>query len=646
MRFRIYVAVSLAGCLALPLCLRAQFQEPTKEELQMTSDPKAPGAAAVYLYREEKTDDNLHYHSYYERIKVLTEKGKEAATIRIPYEHGVFHVTDIQGRTIHPDGTVVPLTAKPSDLMDVKTKDQQYNSMVFTLPSVEEGSILEYRLQIRYDDKWISSPYWEVQRKYFVHKAHYFFEPSRFADNLLYAYNLPEGAKLIKDSTGRFSYDAIDVPAVADEPWMPPLNSIIYRIEFYYENFHDGQQFWTEEGKNWAKTAEHFSTPGKAIKEAVAGLVAPGDTDEVKARKLYDAVQKLDNTDFTREKSASERKQEKIKQIKNAEDVWVQKSGSSDDMALLYVALARAAGLDAVPMEVVDRNRAIFDSSFLQLRQLDDYIAVVKIGGKDVFLDPGQKMCTFGILHWKHTLAGGLRPAPKGAILAVTPGNTYVQNQVQRVADLTLAPDGSVTGILRFVMGGQEALRWRQTAIRNDDDEVKKRFNEWVRGQVPDGVQVDFDHFLALGDYNSNLIGNMKVSGNLGTATGKRVFLPGQFFESHGKHPFVAEDKREIAVDVHYPERLADDVTYRLPDGFSVESSPQKATIPWPSNAQLIVASKADKNTVEIGRALAYNFTLLEAKDYASLHDFYQKVAASDQQPVVLLRAPAKATGN
>ena len=58
----------------------------------MTSDPKAPGADAVYLYREEKTDDNLHYHSYYVRIKVLTEKGKELATVRIPYERRSFKV--------------------------------------------------------------------------------------------------------------------------------------------------------------------------------------------------------------------------------------------------------------------------------------------------------------------------------------------------------------------------------------------------------------------------------------------------------------------------------------------------------------------------------------------------------------------------
>ncbi len=109
------------------------------------------------------------------RIKVLTEKGKDLATVHIPYERRSFKVTDIQGRTIHPDGTVIPLTTKASDLTDIKTKDFQVNTKVFTLPNVEVGSILEYRLQLRYDDDTVSSPTWEVQQPYFVHKAHYQF---------------------------------------------------------------------------------------------------------------------------------------------------------------------------------------------------------------------------------------------------------------------------------------------------------------------------------------------------------------------------------------------------------------------------------------------------------------------------------------
>ncbi len=346
---------------------------------------------------------------------------------------------------------------------------------------------------------------------------------------------------------------------------------------------------------------------------------------------------KLENTDFTRQKSSEEeRKKEKIKEIKKAEDVWVQKSGGSDELALLYVAMApeQAAGsAGGSHAGGQSRSRAIFDPDYLRLSQLDDYIAVLTLNGKELYLDPGQKMCPFGLLHWKHTYASGLRAAGKGATMASTPGNTYMQNSVQRVADLTVGPDGSGSGTMRIVMNGQEALNWRQTAIRDDEDEVKKRFNEKMRDIVPDGMQADFDHFLALDDYNSNLVAVLKVSGQLGSATGKRFFLPGMFFESHAKHPFVASDHREIPIDVHYPERLVDDVTYHLPEGFAVESAPQGATIPWASSAQLRVVSKTDKDSVEIARSLAYNFTLLEEKDYNQLRGLrIRKVATADQQ--------------
>ncbi len=108
------MALLLLLTLFFPVFARAQFQPPTDAELKMTSDPKAPGAAAVYLYREETTDDILHFHSYYERIKVLAEKGKEFwPRSASPYEPGQFKVTGIKGRTIHPDGTIVPLTTRP-----------------------------------------------------------------------------------------------------------------------------------------------------------------------------------------------------------------------------------------------------------------------------------------------------------------------------------------------------------------------------------------------------------------------------------------------------------------------------------------------------------------------------------------------------
>jgi hypothetical protein len=641
---------ALFGAALTPLALFGQFHEPSKEELQMTSDPKAPGADAVYLYREETTDDTLHYHSYYEKIKVLTEKGKETATIRIPYEKRSFKVSDIRGRTIHSDGTVIPLSASPSDLVDVKTKNVQVNTMVFTLPNVEVGSILEYSLQLRYEDDIVSSPTWDIQQSYFVHKAHYLFKPSRSAgitnsrgDNLnklMWPTRADKDSKVVYDALrGIYTFDISDVPAIPNDDWMPPLNSINWRVEFYYTQYTGGGEFWQNEGKRWAKDTDRFSNPGKSIQQAVGEIVAPSDTEEQKARKIYETVMKLENTRFTREKSDAERKNEKLKAIKNADDVWNQKSGTDDDITLLFVAMARAAGLKVYPMQVVARNRAIFDPKYLSLSQLDDYIAIVDIAGKEVFLDPGQKMCPFGLLHWKHSLAGGIRMAPIGPAYATTPPGNFKQTTVQRIADLTLDSDKNITGDVRFVMTGQEALHWRQIALKNDEEEIRKQFRESVSADIPDGLEAEFDHFLGLNDPNTNLIASFKVTGNMCTATGKRFFMPGFFFESRGTYPFVSQDKRSIPVDVLYSKMVTDHAIYHLPQGLAAESTPQPHDATWPDRALIKVASAAKSDTLTVERVFAYNFTILDPADYTGLHDFYQKVATADQQQIVLTTA-------
>jgi hypothetical protein len=199
-----------------------------------------------------------------------------------------------------------------------------------------------------------------------------------------------------------------------------------------------------------------------------------------------------------------------------------------------------------------------------------------------------------------------------------------------------------VAGRIQYILQGQEALRWRQIAVENDEDEVKKKFNEWLQESLPEGVQGDFDHFLSLDDYNVNLVAIAKVSGNLGAITGKRFFLPGLFFESKGKLPFV-EEKREIPVDVHYPLMVQDDVTYDVPAGFGFESGPRSSGVNWPEHAVLSIATTNTANQVQVVRKLIYGYTILGPNEYGALRDFYQKVAEADHQQLILTRSAAPA---
>ena len=657
--------VLFVAAISPPLVL-AQFQQPTDEELKMTSDPKAPGAAAVYLNISEIADDPLHYRSTYERIKVLTEKGKELATVEIPYLKGNWRVSDIKGRTIHADGTVSPLNVKPEDLLSVKSGEWEVKRVVFTLPSVEVGSILEYKYELHSDDNYFTPPFWRIQRPSFVHSAHYQFRPfkafmpqgtpgtdtvmfledgrGRVINALTWWYRLPQGATVKTSVNGFYSLDVSDVPPIPDEEWMPPLQSFSYKVDFYYMPSSNVGEFWMNEAKFWSKDVDKFAESSKAIKAAVDGIVAPSDNELDKAKKLYAAVQALDNTDYSRKKSESEMKELKIKVAKHAEDTWQQKSGSSEDIAMLYLAMLRAAGLTAFARKVVDRDKGVFDPSNMRLSQLDSTLVVLNTGGQQILLDPGEKMCPFATVSWRHSDTKGLGQSAQGPVITSTQVQQYKDNATSRTGDVTMDAHGAITGSFTIIMTGQEALRWRHEALRTDSTELKKEFDRELERIVPEGVEAHIDHFLALDQPDANLLALVRVTGSLGAATAKRIMLPGFFFDTRAHQPFVNEEKREVPVDMHYGDTVSSSVTYHLPEGLTVEGAPQDANISWSGHAMYVVKTKTMPGQIAIASSLAKAFDEVKPEEYQDLRGFYQKVAAAEQQQIVLTNVPP-ATG-
>src|ERR1700750_1639453 len=153
---RILSALALSAAALAPLTALAQtkFVEPTHDELTMTALPGYPGVAAVILNKEQIYYDDRHFSSTYERVKILTDDGKKYANVELPYivTNGNLSndtigneksLENIQGRTIHPDGTIIPFTGKPYLKVMEKGQDMKVQERVFTLPDVEVGSIIE-----------------------------------------------------------------------------------------------------------------------------------------------------------------------------------------------------------------------------------------------------------------------------------------------------------------------------------------------------------------------------------------------------------------------------------------------------------------------------------------------------------------------
>jgi hypothetical protein len=481
-----------------------------------------------------------------------------------------------------------------------------------------------------------------------VHKAHYHFQPTNTAHTiihtdawgheeatagLLYISHVPPGVS-VRNQVDGYDLTLDNISALPDEDYLPPFQSFSYRVIFYYSPWRTSEDFWKTEGKYWSKDVDRFANPSAKMHEAVQQIVAPGDNDEQKLQKIYAAVMKLENTNFTREHTTTENKAEGLR-VKNADDIWEQKRGSDDAITRLFIALCRAAGFKAYAMIVVDRDRNVLQQSYLDWSQLNDEVAIVEVGGKEIFFDPGQRYCEYGKLQWKHTWASGLRQTGKGTDFATTPGINYKESRTERYATLKLGPDGKVSGFITFTMNGTEALRWRQAALRSDQDEVKKDFEDELQATMPPGVQVKTNHFIGLDEPSSKLMVQVDVSGSLGTATGKRIFLPAVFFEA-GAKPLFAKSKRENVVDLRYPYTVIDQLTLELPAGMSVESVPEPASIPFSTFAAYGAKFVAKGNVYGYGRQMMLGVPFFKAEAYSDLRGFFQKTSAEDQSQVVL----------
>lgn len=702
MRFHALVrcGILLAGA-ALPVFAHGQFQQPTREELEMRSDPKAPGAAAVYLYREEREDDPHHFRSVYARIKVLTEAGKELGTVHVVYAKrlvfnasgnnssrmgsgvanhwevpdmnhagedrpsdpdsfvGHVEVSAIEGRVIHSDGTIVPLTGSPSDLLKVSQVGEHFNEMVFTLPDVQVGSIIEYRYQVRYD-RMQSAPDWQIQQPYFVHKARYLFIPAEqfstsrtmggagVSNSALIGSNgevmtdiravaiLPPGRVLAADALNQYSLELTDIPAIPQEPFAPPLASQIYRVSFYYIFTPDEREFWQKQMSWWTRDVNHYIEPTPLLKTTVTETCSASDGPLDKAKKLYSLVQKIENVDIGTTSSSG------LIPRGSVDLVLQDKRGTTKEVTLLYLALARIAGLQARPERIATRDHGMFNSHFLSADQLDGIVIGLNIDGKEIVIDPGVKTAPFQTLYWAHAGAAGVAMNPSGKVeTVITPFQEGKDNTVVRVGILNVTPEGGVTGNLRVGFTGQQAIQLRQLGLVRGADAVRNELDHMLASQVPPGVAARVDRLANLDDPNKQLVALVTVSGSFASRTGSRLILPRLFFETRESNPYPPVDSRVLPVNIPYPSQDMEQITYSLPAGFGLEGKPEDAVMKWEENVAYQLKSKIEANSVTTARVLARGFTMLDAKEYNPLRDFFQKVVTADRQQLVLTAGQA-----
>jgi hypothetical protein len=630
----------------------------TDQDIQFKEVPGNPGAPAVRLYYAHYVDDNTRSEFVYERIKILNDKGRQYADIQIPtlVEAGIFvTISDLKARTIHPDGSIVEFTGKPFEKTMYKGQGNKIAVQAFTMPEISVGSIVEYKYRYLFQSSWyspvilFSTDEWVMQNDLFTVKEHLYFKPyeggtyQSSSRPMFYwdgaqisrvAFNLKESPK---NRGNEVELELHNVPAFEPEGFMPPENNYKPSVVFFYARKGMGstEKEWLDIGKTRYELLEQYLQKDKGVKEAAVQAIG-GVTDPAqKLRKLYARAQQVRNLTYERERTMEERKKENIQKNLGVSDVLSHGYGSAQEITLLFVALARAAGFDASVVQVSDRKSRFFAKDWTSLRQLDGMIAAVSLNGNDVYLEPGARFCPYGLLRWNHTATEGLKLDKKGGVFVKAPPGGYELSVTRRFAHTTVTQDGALKGTITIELLGEEALEHRLDAIDRDDAGKKRGLEDEVKEWLPTGAILNMAEAHGWEEPDVPLKASFTVEvPSCASMAGKLLLVPSGLFQSRGGQTFT-HAQRKYPVYFPYAFTETDYVSINVPAGFALENVPEKQDERL-KYARYQNMTQFNGTEMVTQRMLAFNGIYFDLDKYQELKGFFSKVKTGDEQQAVL----------
>jgi hypothetical protein len=644
--------------LALP-AFPAEWRPINPQDLALKQSKTDPNADAEALFRDVRIENaiigsNQNVYVNYLRFKIFTDRGREKySDVKIGYP-GKAHISDVAGRTIHPDGTIIDLKKDAIfDKVEEKTSGFKSKVISFALPSVEPGSIIEYRwTENKGEISESYTPYipLDVQSDYPVDEVSFHLKPffSNYAA-LPEMRFIPFGCtpeKGDRDSKGFSSITVRNVPAYREEPYSPPDRSSRQWILVFYEPViaADKDKYWSVVGKQEYSAAKERIKINGEMKQAAAEIVSKGKTDDEKLALLADYCRKTIKSLAGDEITTEER--ERFKPNNNSADTFRQRVGTARDIDFAFIALAQAAGFDARLALVADRRSFLFAPIVQSRFFLNNADAAVQLGGKWKFFDVSDPWAPPGTLTWIEQGVWALIPDSQNSEWVQTPLMTSDETKVQRIAEFTLSPEGDLEGEVREIYWGNDAIAFRINHHKQNDAEreqlvrerVKERFSEFELSNV--SVTISPDAKLPAG-----VKYHLLVKG-YAQRTGKRLFFRPSFFTA-GHRALFNEAARTNGIYFRYPWSENDSIDIHLPPGFQLDHPEKPRPFEVPSIVKYVANISINnatntmlyRRTFIFGGALIPNF---DVKNYKGVKSIFDQAHENDEHMITLVK-PAEA---
>jgi len=573
------VVLILSLCLAQSLWAAPRWADVTAADFKNAQPLVDPDAGAEILIAETSIDESIPNDirwTYFVRVRIIDERGVgRFRKIELPFD-GSMAISGIEARTYKPDGSVRVLDKKEIFERDVvKTRSSRRSVKSFAPAGLEPGVILEYSYVERRDQ---ITPLWALhfEKDVPARLVRYRLKPYPASgyDLRSISFNLPP-FDLKPDSSGFLTLEATNLKGWKNEIFQfPPIHLQASAVIYYslQEGNMTPEAYWARSGGKLNGRTESSAKPTKAVRAALDGImISPDETPNAKLRKIYDFVRtKIVNRDLDVAGYSREQRQ-KLPKNDYAGETLAHGQGTGDDLVIVFIALARAAGFDARLAQANDRSFIVYSAKMREPFVFRKLVAAVHTGDTWTFCDPSALYLPFGMLDWKFTGTSALVADRDHALLPQVPIPSAPASTRSRRAVFTLDEQGTLEGRVTVTATGyfDVAAKNRYDALPTEERE--KQLKDELQKQFPlaELSEIVFEH--ATDPLQPLVISYQLRLPGYAERTGARLFLqPAVLYK--GLSPMFDAAERRSGILFHYLYREVDSIEITVPPEFKLEA--------------------------------------------------------------------------
>ena len=636
--------------------LFSQNQEPEfgkvdPAELNMKECSFEKNADAMYLVKSAKisfengvrVENPELYMEYWVRVKIFSQKGFEAASVKIPYSRSsrTTKIKDIEAYIYNLDsnGIVVREKVDKSEIFKVKGKNKNARNLIsFTFPNLKSNSVVEYRYTKILKNAFNIAP-WLFQDEYptaFSKISVSTPSPLKLSYRFILFEPVQKDSMFKKQGGGYFdqnilSFTVRNIHAFKIEPFMNALKDNLQRVEFaLWPAGIFGSAFKTSENK-WSfinrslmhsnRFGQTFSAPIDST-ESFIDSVKKIKEPQTRILAVYDYIKK--NVEWDKDLSFY---------CDTIGQCLVNKSGNSAEMNLLLLNLLRKVGIKCYPILISTHSNGSIEENFPSLSQFNS-VDVLATDSLNLFvMDCTQKGLSYKIPPQEvlNTKALIIDPFDSKWIY-ISDDRILMKNEVS--INAVIDSLGYVKGNTKLSLFGYaklEALA-KQEKKRNSKEIEEEQANLSMNA---DNLDIDTVYELKKNSNSDTLVKFINFHFTASN-TANSYFINPFMFAYFKKNPF-GEKERHSDIDLGSSQSYFMTLHITVANNFSIESIPNSIFIRMTDTS---MAFKREIFQQDNQLLIRTNFTINNSyfgkESYPGVKSFFEKVYALINEEILL----------